>query len=832
VTEAQFTPAEVSLLADGRAEDMTRFGFFRPSAVQALPKPFAQGLSLNLSASQLKTWHMCRRKWAFQKVYGIKEREKHHLKIGHVLHEVAERYLTRVAKTWLDLFPSGWDEGLESHESDWVKLCAELAVTKGLWQSSAGLLIEHPVALLVGDRFLDSRGMPLAARATTYTDESGVRRIDQLVCLADGSPLPPGYDELPPVVGFIDMIDLTSASPWVIDHKSAKSRRYALTPEKLAVDVQVNLYAAYALGQRPSADRVLLRHNVFLKDFEAKDIAYHVDAETTLSRVQEQWRTTIQAAKDMAEVRRIAPRIEDPHEPSKRADNCMKVSSAIDAGNAKDACSAYGGCPFKDVCYGRATPQQIVRRLDAPDPVGIIRRPEPVFGLRLRHLPNAPAPAGHLPPVPTISEPAMPFISPAVSTALAIALGKVVYLRDPQDAQVQYKAVVGHIEGEEVRALIYPRVDVEFSHLHLPLVYQEKLPKSALSTVPFPDAQLRGYAAALVGAGIDDQALVWTDSAGKLHDPRLPEPAPAPAQESKSARPPRDGKFGFGAKAPTTPADAPAAGVANGVQAPLSSPIHAMAAQMERAKQAKAEADASLPPLDFIPAEGQTVQVKDTAHSFFAQFSLVRGKIVSVEQGETQPIVTVVLEDGMELTDVAAGRFALVQAEGASGVTPAWVQLNPLVGSPVSISIKGASLPTVGVLNGVDEQGLVALDGKLKLPWMQVAGVVAYVPPPPKPTREEKAAAKAAAKAQAEADARPKTLAEVIAAAEVLLASGKVTKKAMEGFVEALKNLPAGAAQQTGAGGGVTADALNPVLIDALKQIAQIVAQTRAAVGA
>ncbi len=207
--------------------------------VEASPTLSSVANELNNSASQAKTFKMCARKWAMNKVYGIKEPDRYHFKLGHSFHAIAERYLSRQAKTWEDLFVTGWDKGLNQEDAVWCRYMAEKAVELGVWKSKPGITIEHPVAYLVGREHLDHRGMPLLAAAETFIDAKNVRRISRLTRLLDGRPLPVGWNRLPPFVGFIDHLDLPANPAEVVDQKTSKKRTYALTSAKLALDIRV-----------------------------------------------------------------------------------------------------------------------------------------------------------------------------------------------------------------------------------------------------------------------------------------------------------------------------------------------------------------------------------------------------------------------------------------------------------------------------------------------------------------------------------------------------------------------------------------------------------------
>lgn len=317
----------------------------------------------HISASQVKTAQMCLRKWAFDKVWGVHEPTKYHFAVGHALHALAERYHGKTASSWEGLFPPGWDKGIQQPDAALIRTWADAAVRQGVWQARDGIIIEHPVALLVGKRMLDDRGIPLLARAVTYENDRGVREMERLVAMESGEDLPPGWDDLAPFIGFIDIFDVwASGMPLVEDHKTAKNRTYTLTAESLAQDTQMLTYAAVALALRPDPGMVRLKHNVFLKDPKNPEV-FETSAVVTTQTVAKKWQEIIEAAERMRAVRDNAPRL-TPLE--HRADNWYRVPGAIDEGpkQEKEACDAYGGCPFKDICKRRCYAHQAIQGLD------------------------------------------------------------------------------------------------------------------------------------------------------------------------------------------------------------------------------------------------------------------------------------------------------------------------------------------------------------------------------------------------------------------------------------------------------------------------------------
>lgn len=785
-------------------------------------------IEANVSASQLKQKRMCSRSWYLEKVVGLRKRSAQHFVVGHCLHSVAERYLLRQAKSWADLFPPGWDEGLEAFQSDWIKLMAELAVTKGMWQSSDQVQVEYPLVLLVGKEHLDHRGMPKVARATTYTDKDGVRRHGKPQCLYDGSPLPLGWDRLPPYVGFIDVAHLWSTPAQIEDHKTAKNKKYALNSEKLAQDLQVLTYASVPLSLRPDLDQVRLKHNVFLKDGEAKVPCYPVVAYANAAMVARQWNDVIAEVEDMQRIRQAVPLVLDKGTDSRGA-NWHQVPCAIDVGKTKDACEAYGGCPFKDVCFGRATIEQVASRLNSPDPVQAYKARQEamsfnVHSLRAKWLAKQPA---SLPAVPsiTLDEPAdvatsppsttppkerhMPF-GPRNTQPAPLGVMDTVYVPEPDNAAIQYKATImnaGYGQPGEPQKLIiglWPDVNVEPAPLSLGRAFVvEDVPLASVSRTQLPNAQLIGYAA--VAAGIGGWAagdLAWSARPA----PIKPVPKPAATSAAAAAAPAKvvekkghDGLFGGGFASRAAQQAAPAASVE------------------------------SIPAATYAAVVGQKLRVlPNEGNPFWSALAGKEAIVDDVTMGANGDMLTVAI-DNCPYPNVNAGRFELVSqptgpvpqavyiaegdrippgtidptkqppAEPIGGNDgdggPTLADFQAMVGQTVCVMMVGSTVPVNGKLEAADEHGVVMLAGAFKAAWDKIASVELFDPAkhqpgyqPPKPTREEKAAAKAKEKAdklaakeaekarvaQEKIDAKAKAAADKVREREL----AKATKKA------------------------------------------------------
>jgi len=777
-------------------------------------------IEANVSASQIKTKQMCTRKWWFEKVCGLRaSSEQKHFKIGHILHSIAERYLMRSARTWADLFPPGWDKDLEEHESMWMKLMAELAVTNGLWQSSDSVQVEYPLVLLVGKEHLDHRGIPKVARADTYMDKGGVRRHKTPVSLYDGSPLPVGWDRLPPFVGFIDVAHLHTTPAVVEDHKTAKSRKYALTSEKLAQDLQVLSYACLPVSLHPGLDQVRLRHNIFLKDPDAKTPCYSVQAFANVAMIARNWNQVIADVEEMGRIRSETPALMDPEKPLSKGANWHKVPCAIDEGRTKDACDAYGGCPMKDVCFGRASIEQVAARMTGPDPLKAFKARQDAMSfnphsMRTKWLGKQPT-TGDLPAVPRLSEPSpspvssppskdtpMPFPSRAAAVK-PIAVHDVVYLIDPENTAETYKGSITNAGNETTRTVmlaLWPDLSVEPDIMTIGEAFVvSDMPWDAISRTQIPVAQLVGY------AGI----------AASLFAPELCgwKPRPTAIKPVVAAKPVLAPTAGSGAESAKVPTRAPHTG--GGFASRMTQP---------QAPATPAPIAEIVPTATYIPVEGQRVMVLPSTNAFWAPLYGKQGVITSIGMSDVGDVVNVDIE-GLPYPDVAAGRFSLVQ--GAEAPMPrvsqhergTWKEYVALVGRVVSVKQVGSPSPLNGALEAVAEHGITMMNGAVKLPWdrieqMEVLDPAKHVPgyTPPKATKEEKAAAKEAA-TKAKIEAKMKAAADKVLEREKQKADKKAADKAAKDAAKVAASTQSATAVPVAMGVAMGAPGIAPALL-------------------
>jgi len=191
----------------------------------------------HVSASQFKTFGLCRRKWYIEKCTDAPKPEpSKSMILGQEVHAVLEEYL---------------QTGVAPDES--------------------------------------TREGRIAAAGLHLLPEESVLEIELRIRLEDIDP---------PLVGFIDVLDMSE--PWrpvVIDHKTTSAWRWAKTEEQLKTDPQMIAYARYALDEFPVADVVEVAH-VQYKTKGAPE-ARRVSALLEREHVDEHWEELKQIATEM-----------------------------------------------------------------------------------------------------------------------------------------------------------------------------------------------------------------------------------------------------------------------------------------------------------------------------------------------------------------------------------------------------------------------------------------------------------------------------------------------------------------------------------------------------
>ena len=232
-------------------------------------------MTMQISASQLKTYGLCPKKWYFEKVERLpRGKTSYGATFGSALHACLERI-----HLGEDPFPEGWDATLQYGDDELARGLIDLYQPD---EEVAPVNVEREIKLPV---------------------------IDDITLL-----------------GYIDLYKPGK----IIDHKTTKAMRWALSPKELARDLQMLVYAKWALDHEgPELEVVELRHNVFLRSAPVRykaTVAY-----ATREAIMEKWYQIQETALLMKEAR-------DCGSPP---DTAMG-----------DQCHAYGGCPYARICSG------------------------------------------------------------------------------------------------------------------------------------------------------------------------------------------------------------------------------------------------------------------------------------------------------------------------------------------------------------------------------------------------------------------------------------------------------------------------------------------------
>ena len=197
---------------------------------------------MKISASQIKTYKLCRKKWWLEKV---KKMPSGRTSYGAVFGSVVHGCLERMQKGE-NIYPEGWSESLNEGDEDIV------------YQ-------------LIGMHEVIKTDKPIFVE----------RRFDI-----------PVYKDIR-MIGYIDLF----MEGHVIDHKTTSAMRWALKPKELAADDQMLIYAKYMLDLYPDVKVVKLQHNVFLRSYIPKKkttLAY-----ATRDAILEKWGELTRLAKSM-----------------------------------------------------------------------------------------------------------------------------------------------------------------------------------------------------------------------------------------------------------------------------------------------------------------------------------------------------------------------------------------------------------------------------------------------------------------------------------------------------------------------------------------------------
>jgi hypothetical protein len=166
---------------------------------------------------------------------------------------------------------------------------------------------------------------------------------------------------------------------WVIDHKTTKDFRYCKTSAELATNIQMVSYAHW-VGLRYWGPGALHRNNYRVK---VSHVYYHTRPETLGPRAVKSKR--VDAWVNMVDIPAQWTKLTRTVEAMK-ADAAKLTQDEVDAD--RDACGAFGGCPYRTRCNAVNTPKNTAG----------------LFSIGKRQLPLA----NPVPPAPAAPAPAAP----------------------------------------------------------------------------------------------------------------------------------------------------------------------------------------------------------------------------------------------------------------------------------------------------------------------------------------------------------------------------------------------------------------------------------------
>ncbi len=156
----------------------------------------------HVSASQIKTYLDCPRKWYLQKIVGLPSPSSASTELGKDIHSIIEAYFR---------------DGLDIPETD------------------TGAIAKR------GLEYLPSRDEDLSI-------ELGIHEAL------------PIKDSPVPIMGFIDLLHKGAGFVRIIDHKTTSSKKYTKTSKELGYDVQMNIYARSIFDNMPAFEQVEVVH--------------------------------------------------------------------------------------------------------------------------------------------------------------------------------------------------------------------------------------------------------------------------------------------------------------------------------------------------------------------------------------------------------------------------------------------------------------------------------------------------------------------------------------------------------------------------------------------
>lgn len=233
---------------------------------------------LRLSASQLSLFKSCKRAWYYRYVEKVKIPKKPWLQTGIDFHECIEnKYKKLLGEEVKDII----------YDSELVKM-VDFAWEQGILYTPNKFLIEKEIKIPI--------------------------------------------DEKIHMIGKIDLLDITNGK--IVDHKTVKSKKYALDENDLRKDLQLNIYGYWYFLKLPQKKCVYYRHNQLHKI--ASDLTTYTEVKVSRDSVEKYWNFV------------VLPIV---YEVQKYAEHKTKEHFPCNLSN----CSNYGGCDYKYNCDKQKT---------------------------------------------------------------------------------------------------------------------------------------------------------------------------------------------------------------------------------------------------------------------------------------------------------------------------------------------------------------------------------------------------------------------------------------------------------------------------------------------
>jgi hypothetical protein len=321
---------------------------------------------MKISASSFETAKdLCMRKWWLKELRDMPEGKViAGADFGTAIHGVNERWRRADDRgnfpPGVELYPPGWNAGLDAADTALVKLLHEKAVEQGILVRRAGRKPEEWM------------------NTPIIVDDDVVQLTGKLDC-EDNE----GFE----------------------DDKSTKAAKWAKDEAGLASDAAMMFYAVEWCRRHGEAIKVRMRYNYFLKD-PSHPKTWPVEALVTRAVVEHfKENELLPTVRAMVAV--------------EKQNLTDEQWEQVEGPKTQDACRAFGGCPYATICgrveqpaQYRARVARILSNRNKESPVGIFTKPA---------APASPAPAAPA-SAPTVTAsaapaPAAPATTPAPATA-------------------------------------------------------------------------------------------------------------------------------------------------------------------------------------------------------------------------------------------------------------------------------------------------------------------------------------------------------------------------------------------------------------------------------